>query len=108
MTAATWESLVASSGRPEKMISPREMTYSRSGERRHVMDVRFGNEDRVAKCPDRGDAVDDRRNDRRRQTFGWLVQQQQFRICGERAGDRYHTIALCAGPYFRQNRESAM
>src|SRR5215831_935545 len=52
---------------------------------RQVMDVGLGDEQRMPEGADVGEALNDRRNDDRREPFGGLIQQQQFRAERERA-----------------------
>src|SRR5262249_29465749 len=65
------------------------------GEIRHVVDIRLGDEYRVAEGADIVQPLDDLRHDRWRQPFGRLGERQKFRSKRKRARDRHH-LALAA------------
>src|SRR5206468_7582024 len=57
---------------------------------RNMVNVGLRYQDAVAKSANRGDAFADDRNDRRREAFERLVEQQQLWIERKCASDRYH------------------
>src|SRR5882757_282694 len=70
----------------------------------NMVHVGFSHQNALPDRPDRGNALGDQRNDRGRQPLEWLIEQQQFWIERQRAGDRYH-FALAAGKLTAAARE---
>src|ERR1700732_4218320 len=66
------------------------------GEIRNMVDVGFGDADRMTASTDGGEPIDEGRDDQRGKPLSWLVEQQQLRPECERAGNRNH-LALAPG-----------
>src|SRR5258705_3069238 len=62
----------------------------------NMVHVGFRDQNALPHRADGGDTLGDQRNDRGRQPLERLIEQQQFWIKRQRAGDRYH-LALAAG-----------